>query len=332
MPVYNGEKYVAEAIHSILKQSFENFELLVIDDGSRDSSADIVSQIRDDRIRLIKNEKNLGVAKSLNKLILESQGEFVARMDADDIALPNRFEKQLNYIEENSDISICGSWVKCFGEEDHIFRYPEHHRENRLQLLLAPCFAHPAVMWRKSDFIKNDLKYQEDPPTAEDYDLWVKASKKLKLANVQEVLLEYRMDPQIKVSSYILQQREGNFRLKKELLTELLGCSASDEKVRLWSYMVGSMDQLESASSSELALELICLMSAMNSKSGIYDQKSLNDVLIRAFYSYLSKQHLFPIRQWIGMKLTGEFKKPIEYLLKLFVKFFLLKIKLKRFD
>src|SRR5690606_29827801 len=114
MPVYNGEKYIKEAIRNILCQTFSNFELVIIDDGSTDSSIEIIQSIKDRRIRFLKNEKNQGIAYTRNVGLKEAKGEFLAWMDCDDLVEPNRLEIQINYLKNNPEIGICGTALKRF--------------------------------------------------------------------------------------------------------------------------------------------------------------------------------------------------------------------------
>ena len=112
MSVYNAEKYIEEAIQSVLNQTYNNFEFIIINDGSEDNSLEMLKNfLADDRIILIDRE-NKGLVSSLNEGILKSKGNFIARMDADDICLPNRFEEQLNFMKKNSDVGVCGSWIE----------------------------------------------------------------------------------------------------------------------------------------------------------------------------------------------------------------------------
>lgn len=124
MSVYNDEKYIAKAIDSILTQSFSNFELIICDDYSTDRSSNIIEKYvkQDNRIVFFKNEKNLGLATSLNRCIERAKGKYIARMDSDDISLPNRFEVEYNYLEDNSDIVVVGCKCQCIDENDEIYK------------------------------------------------------------------------------------------------------------------------------------------------------------------------------------------------------------------
>src|SRR3990167_9325600 len=137
MPVYNGKKYLKEAIESVLNQTFRDFEFLIIDDGSTDKSAEIIKSFNDARIRLERNVTNLGLIKTLNNGLTLSRGKYIARMDCDDISLPKRLSVQVNFMEKHPEIGICGSWVKVMGlKQEFVNRYPQKHEETRAYLLL----------------------------------------------------------------------------------------------------------------------------------------------------------------------------------------------------
>ncbi|MDR2906222.1 MAG: glycosyltransferase [Helicobacteraceae bacterium] len=192
MPCYNGQNFVAEAIDSILSQTFDDFELLIIDDGSTDKSADVILSFKDKRIRYIKNEKNIGLIKTLNKGLDLSNGEYVARMDADDISYPERFAMQTKLLDDNHDVVMCGTWI-------NFFNYPPragdgHHATEitYLSILSGWCINHPTVMFRKSVLDSNGLRYDESYPSAEDYELWSRMIRFGRIVNIPQVLLDYR--------------------------------------------------------------------------------------------------------------------------------------------
>jgi glycosyltransferase involved in cell wall biosynthesis len=192
MPVYNGEKFLSEAVLSVLNQSFKNFEFIIIDDGSTDRSLELLRyyEKRDSRIKLISRE-NKNVAATLNEIILMSRGKWIARMDQDDICLPNRFEKQLEWLNYTK-ADICGSWVKRFGAEDRVVKMRESHKEIELEMLFCSPFAHPSVLINKKVFDK--ISYNEGKWQAEDYDFWVSAFEfNFKMTNIPEILLYYRV-------------------------------------------------------------------------------------------------------------------------------------------
>ncbi len=193
LPAYNAEAYLKEAIESILSQTFKDFELILLDDGSTDNTVKIAESFDDERIKIVRNS-HIGLSCALNEGIKLAAGKYIARMDADDIACPERFQTQVEFLEANTDISIVGSLVKTFPVERVDYSYFAKGSENiKIMLLLRCMLVHPSVMFRKSDFVNNNLYYNPDlKQGGEDYDLWVRASKVLKIENIEKVLLNYR--------------------------------------------------------------------------------------------------------------------------------------------
>lgn len=193
MPVYNAEKYLEQTINSILNQTFVEFEFLIIDDGSTDKSLQIIYSFDDPRIKVYKNDKNIGYVQTLNKLLELSKGEFIARQDNDDISLPNRIEKQVHFLNNNQEIGICGTNAFIFGNKKKKTMLPICDAEIRAYMIFNNPFCHPTIMFRKSIFDELGVaKYDESLSPAEDYAMWFEISKKTKLANLPEPLLRYR--------------------------------------------------------------------------------------------------------------------------------------------
>jgi len=198
LPVYNGERFLADAITSVLNQTFGDFELLVVDDGSTDGSAGILNSFNDPRIRVLKNEERLKLSGALNRGMDNSSGTYIARMDADDICLPDRLSRQVRFMESHLEVGMCGGWVKAFGDHPSsgsIFKYPLTSEAIKATLLFDNPFAHPAVMLRKSLFNKFNLRFDGSYYPAEDYELWVRALEYFPAANMAEVLLNYHLHP-----------------------------------------------------------------------------------------------------------------------------------------
>ncbi|MFH0892342.1 MAG: glycosyltransferase family 2 protein [Candidatus Falkowbacteria bacterium] len=193
MPVYNAAKYLNEAIDSILGQTFKDFELLIIDDGSTDLSREIIESYKDKRIRLVINETNLRLIATLNKGISLAQGEYIARMDADDISLPKRLEKQVAFMDKNPKIGVCGTWVKTFGESTGVNRYYTKSDDIKAGFLFNTQMAHPSVIFRASLFREHKLCFNPDFIHAEDYEFWTRISPITVFANLNEILLLYRI-------------------------------------------------------------------------------------------------------------------------------------------
>jgi glycosyltransferase involved in cell wall biosynthesis len=191
MPVYNAERFLKEAIHSILNQTYRNFELLIIDDGSTDRSAEIIRSYTDPRIRFVQNEKNLGISETLNRGIDLSSTDLIARMDADDISYPKRLQKQYEYMIVHSDCALLSTWCKEITEDKRFIRLERYKTRFYYYNLTFECWMyHPTIMFRKS-MIEQVGKYSM--PYSEDYDLFWKVSTQFKISNLMEPLLDYRI-------------------------------------------------------------------------------------------------------------------------------------------
>jgi glycosyltransferase involved in cell wall biosynthesis len=203
MTVFNGERFLREAIESILAQTYANLELIIIDDGSTDSSLAIINSFDDDRIVLLINESNKGQSYSRNRGIKESSGEYIAIMDADDIALPKRLEIQYEYLKSNTEISLCGSWIEVIGEEGDfkkIRKVPTENFEIKADLIFNCPIIHPTVMFVKKDFVENGFFYDEKFKYAQDMELWSRAMFKLNFGNIPEPLLKMRFGNSLSIS------------------------------------------------------------------------------------------------------------------------------------
>jgi glycosyltransferase involved in cell wall biosynthesis len=206
MPVFNGQEYIAEAIDSILNQSCNNFELIIIDDGSSDNSKNIIESYKDNRIKYIRNNINQGAHAARNVGIKISQGKYIAIMDSDDISLPNRLEIQYNFMEDNPGFGLCGGQAISFG--DGKTRKPMlaitdafTHNDIALELMFRCPFVHPTIMLRKEILTKNNILYENTP--IEDYQLYARLLSHTKFKNLQDTLIYYRRHKQQLTANYI---------------------------------------------------------------------------------------------------------------------------------
>ncbi|MDX6190118.1 glycosyltransferase [Flavobacterium sp. Fl-318] len=197
LPCYNAELYVEEAVLSIMNQTYTNLEILVIDDCSNDDTNSILKRLsmEDSRIRLIRNEQNLRLVKTLNKGIDEARGMFIARMDADDVSLPERIEKQMDLMLSNPDVDLCGtsySIIDGIGNKLKTeVKVPSTCEEIKTALLFTCPMGHPTVLFRKEK-IQSLGSYDENMINIEDYELWLRVALKGKMVNLQNPLLKYR--------------------------------------------------------------------------------------------------------------------------------------------
>ena len=192
MPVYNCELYIKEAVDSILNQTFSDFEFIIIDDASTDATVSIIRSYNDSRIYLVEKTFNTGLTNSLNHGLSIAKGEYIARMDGDDVSLPERFLQQVAFLDKNLDVVVCGGYFKIIGM-DKIITVPENHEDIKLAMLKDCAIAHPTVMMRKETLKQHSLMYDITKEPAEDYDLWTRLLSIGKLHNLQKVLLNYRV-------------------------------------------------------------------------------------------------------------------------------------------
>jgi len=191
LPVYNTkEEYLRETIESILNQTFADFELLILDDGSTDENVEkVVLSYKDKRIKYQK-QQNQGIAKTRNNLMDMAKGEYLALCDHDDISLPKRFEKQVKFLDEHPEAGGVSAWYEYFPNNKHIEKKP--YNPKLFDMYRDCCFAQQASMLRKDFFDKFNLRYDSEYCPADDYELWTRAIRYFELYNIQEVLLKYR--------------------------------------------------------------------------------------------------------------------------------------------
>jgi glycosyltransferase involved in cell wall biosynthesis len=247
LPVFNAGMYLSEAIDSILNQTFSDFELIIINDGSTDDSLSLLREYegRDSRIVLISRE-NRGLVSTLNEAVDLARGTWLARMDQDDIALPHRFERQLAWLEE-SDADICGSWAKLFGTKDsRILKHAQTDEAIKLEMLFGTTFAHPSVMM-KTEYLKQ-LRYDKAWEKCEDYDLWERAARAgWKMGNVPEVLLLYRQHADQISSKLFVSQQKLTQKIRRRywlhrFSPNVLSESCIEEVLKIREPIVGAVD------------------------------------------------------------------------------------------
>jgi glycosyltransferase involved in cell wall biosynthesis len=198
LPVCNGGPYLREAIDSILSQSYPRFELIIINDGSTDDSWHTIETVQDPRVRAFQ-QMNLGIAGTLNRAIQLARGVYLARQDADDVALPKRFERQVEFLETHQDYGLVGTWATVLSERTEEVKVHNHPSENHVlkyELLFDNPFVHSSMMIRKAvvDRVGGYVAESRTRP-AEDYELWSRVAREFDVANIPEVLQIYRDTP-----------------------------------------------------------------------------------------------------------------------------------------
>ncbi len=233
MPVYNGDKHLKKSINSILRQTFDDFELIIINDGSTDQSLSIIESYRDKRIRILNNSKNIGIADSLNRGINISNGNYIARQDADDISLPERFMCQVNYLKEN-DIDLVDANFAFIDEDDNYIQDYEERIFNpheTLSFLFFYELVHGAIMCKRSLFMDNNIQYKNRP--TEDYDLFIRLAKVgMTVGRISKHLLKVRKYPN-SVSGRNWDTMKKDINQMRIGLVQDLGLQPTDEEKKI---------------------------------------------------------------------------------------------------
>ncbi len=297
MPVYNGGKHLNEAIESILAQTFADFEFLIINDGSTDNSAKIIESFNDKRIRLIKNNKNLKLVKTLNKGIDFARGKYIVRMDQDDISFPERLSKQVGFMEKHPDIGVCGSRVELIGKNSgQVWDFvPENPDILKCLLLFSNYIVHPTVIIRKKLLEKYHLHYNEIF-AAEDYDLWCRISEYSRMSNLQEVLLYYR-EHSSKMSQINRKDQIENANLiqKRQILKFGVDINHKELKIHnaigLWEYAPNKSFIIDSN-------KWLTKLSELNKKKLIYPEPEFFKVLSDRWYDICSSSTKLGLFTW----------------------------------
>lgn len=277
MPVFNGARYLREAIESILNQTFDDFEFLIIDDGSTDMSREIISSYTDNRIILRRNSVNKGIVEVLNEGLVHAKGMYIARMDCDDISLPHRLERLVSFMEKHNEIGIAGSSMRLIkkGKLKNTKSLPEADEELKITLLFNTCFFHPTVIIRKA--ILNNKRYPGNRVHAEDYNFWTIMAPKTKFANLKETLLYSREHPeQVSQKNALVQKRNASL-IRKEYFLSLFD-SINENKLEIHNKIAQNDKGIEI----EQAMDWLEYLININQQKNIFSKKIFN--------SYISKK------------------------------------------
>jgi glycosyltransferase involved in cell wall biosynthesis len=285
MPVYNAEKYLRYSIESILNQTYANFELIMVNDASTDSSGEIILSYSDPRIRYFENAENLGIVKTRNKCIEQARGKYIAVLDNDDIALPMRLEKQVEFLEANSGYGLCGSYYEIINEKGtvlHKITVPAADEQIKTHLLFNNCFCNSSVMIQ-SRLLKG-FSYPEGLDMVEDFYFLHYVSKKFKIANLPVYVTQYRMHGK----NTSIEKREGLRLLRKtvdSLILTDLGIPFSGEELDLHSHFVNGNFHFFKNTAQLVQLEawLVKIYRFLKAKHR-YDMRIVERIFIRRWF------------------------------------------------
>lgn len=322
MPTYNTDVSILKtAVDSILNQTFRDFEFIIIDDGSTNNSVEYLNSIADQRVKLIRNDTNIGITKSLNIGLRAAKGKYIARMDSDDIAFPERFEKQYAFMESHPDVFVCGTKVKHFRDELSPAARQANEEKNamafikdkiswlidntrikktqanyeledmesyRVRMLFAnPGPMHPTAFLNHEKLIKHHMEYDERLAYAQDYDLWMRISSIGRICVLPDVLLHYRIHSgQVSKARRDLQNKYAQM-IQKKLLEQLLGTVTEDE-VSFHHSHSSSYGYDSNTKISNRAIQWYEKIITANQKQKIYDQNKLEQYIDRVKRNLIS--------------------------------------------
>lgn len=284
MPVYNAGEDLVAAMKSILNQTFSDFEFLIVNDGSKDNSLEIIQSFDDKRIVLINNEVNKGLIASLNIGLENCKGEFIVRMDQDDISLPTRIEKQVKFMDEHPEYGLIGSWFEDFGEniESKLVKYSSDDTQIRIRHLYQTHISHPTAVIRTSVIRKHQLRFDPEFVHGEDYEFWVKTSAFCKLSNFPELLVLKRDHPRNITNQFASTMQATCAKVKQKQFHQM-GLDLTTDEVNLYTRFADSEWNFDSYEMKTLTHLLERIQSA-NEKSSFIPKDVYSQYLSSKFF------------------------------------------------
>ncbi|MFD2145289.1 glycosyltransferase family 2 protein [Mucilaginibacter antarcticus] len=284
MPVYNGGECLKQAIESILSQSFTDYELLIINDASIDDSEKVIKSFIDPRIRYLKNDGNKGLVETLNLGLREATGQYIARMDQDDICHNDRLKLQVKFLDSHAEIGVCGTGAHMFGDRNFNMFVFESSKEIAIQLIFNSPLIHPTVMLRKELLDKNNLRYDPLFSHAEDFAFWAELSKWTQIYNIPQVLINYRWHQTNYSTTKFEEQRVVSNSIRIKYITDSFGINISEAEIGIHK-KICELDIFKENEITEAYNWLIKLVN-VNNGSNKFDEK-----LFSWFISFTGKKY-----------------------------------------
>lgn len=269
LPVYNGADFLQIAVESILKQTYNHWELIIIDDGSTDSTFEILSQFRDPRIHVYQNQSNIGITKTLNRALKLAKGDFIARLDADDIAHPNRLSEQLSYLAGHPQVALVGSWADVLPSKE-VWQTPTSPKQVEVELLFRNCLFHSTLMWRRD----LELKYDESFRYAQDYELTSRlVAENNQIAVIPQPLISYLTHDASISSKFNLEQYRLANQVRKRML-QRIGITPTENELILHAKLATEPNTL-SAEQAMIAIQWLERVWLANKQTQVYAETEL---------------------------------------------------------
>jgi glycosyltransferase involved in cell wall biosynthesis len=278
MPNYNNGPYLKESMESLLDQTFADFQIVFVDDGSTDNSLEIMSSYDDPRLKIIKKEQNSGIVDTMNKALEVIDTRYFIRMDGDDKCAPERFEKMVQFMNEHPEIGVCSSDMKMFGLEDEVIHFERDPMMNKAELIFCQRIGHPTSIFRTKILKDNNLIYLDRFWRMEDYDLFYRLKDFTLLCSIPGEYYLYRRQ-ELNTDPRMYERKKGEFLKFYAMIMNDLGLQVSDEDLRVHLQLAGRDDPTfgfeQYTDHTELLLKT-------NAQTGLFPQKELEIVLNKA--------------------------------------------------
>lgn len=300
VPVYNKAPYLKECFASIFSQTYSDFELIAVDDRSTDNSLELLRGLRDDRLRILALERNLGPAGAAQRAIDAASGDYIIRVDADDICVPHRFARQVLFMDERPGLIASGSHLQLFGDEELLREYPVGERRAGAELLFNNPVAQGASIMRASLLREHDLRYSDDwPRIGEDWIYWAHLFRHGAYDNIDEALVLYRRSESN--SDFGLDRTVYRERIIRAIFP-LLGLPISDDEVTAHLMLLRSFKKAPAVDGLRTALRWMERLRELNRDAGLFDPSAFDARLAEAwsnlFYAIHRRDPLLAVRQW----------------------------------
>lgn len=284
MSVYNDELYIRQSLDSIFAQTIQNFEIIIVDDASSDKTVAIIESYQDERICLYRNDENKGLTKNLNKGLFMAQGEYIARMDGDDICYPDRFEKQLDWLKKNPELMLISCRTRMFGEEDLVSVIQGTPEQLQAMMLIRPVLAHPGFMMRR-ELLDAGFTYDESYRSAQDYNFAVRVARKFQIGITPQILLNYRVHKK-QVSSKKGSEQSANADRIRYMQLAWLGVELDEKQQKVYRAWAQELKD-NSLQDYQTAKEIIRIIVKHNTDRKIYQEKILERELKRLLFQWM---------------------------------------------
>lgn len=316
LPVYNCEEYIHDAVSSVLRQSFTDLELIIVDDKSTDNTIGIIKKFKDSRIKLLENRQNIGRAGSDNNALPFVQGKYIAKMDGDDICHPQRLEKQVAFLEKYSQVNAVGTWIQCFGNSNYLHQYPSGPAHIMCRTLFGMPIGNPSAMLRSELFFEQGMRYDNSLRQAEDYDFFARYTEQLCADVLPEPLMHYRTYANASRECIVFERKKQVDAIRREFLTRR-GFALAESEFALLDILY-NLDQPLAPHTLEEVANLFNKILVLNEESKTFDEAALQSFLAsRWFYAcyHYPQKRLKSLKEYFTQNISDYCS--VSFLLKL---------------